>query len=181
MHRTDESIPDSSPISIRIRMKPTDLIYVNVTGTNHSTRNTKAITERFDGLGIAIDANGTALSTIPTLKNLPAAGGASKAMPLFPIAEIQAAQKVNDVPQVKAIQLAYAEQVKAYEAEQGSVSPNQAVAKSVMQYLEEVHGFRQEDSSSHFILKADDIDVTVAALADSGRTLYTVSATAVFG
>ncbi len=161
-------------------MQSTDLLFLNVIGTNHSIRNTRTITKSFDGLGREVNDKGEVINATPQLLNLPAAGGVTRQMPAFPVAEVLAAQAANDVPQVKALQIAYAEQVKAYEAETGAITPNAQIGRSVMSYLERVHDFRQVDSPDHFVLKPDDIDVTVVAMPD-GRSLYTVSASAVFG
>jgi hypothetical protein len=159
-------------------MKTTDLIMLNVTGTNGTTRNQKTISRRFNGLGQDLDDNGQPSGKADVLRNLPIDGQSSKA-PDFPTAAFVEAQAKGDAATLKQIQIAYAEQFSQWEKSQGGGNENLQVAKSALEYTKEFHGFREEDGD-HFVMKLENLDVVTTTLKD-GRTLYTVAGTAVFG
>jgi hypothetical protein len=157
-----------------------DIIMVNVTGTNGTTRHQKTITRRFNGAGTPLNDDGQAdLGNKEQLRNLPS--GAMTQAPDFPTAQFIAAQSkgLDGVNEIKAIQIAYAEQFAAWEKSQGGGNENLQVAKSVLDYAKEFHGFREEDGD-HFVMKLENLDVVTTTLSD-GRTLYTTTGTAVFG
>ena len=157
-------------------MQTNDLIIINVIGTNGTTRQQRTITRRFNGAGLELDDKGTAISVAAVLKNLPT--GTASAPPL-PTDEYNAAVATGDVSKIQAVMMAHAERVVAWQKTQGGGSDELALAKAVQDYCVEVHGFVREDAEA-FVLKLDDIDVTKDTLKD-GRSLYTVSGTAVFG
>ena len=161
-------------------MQQNDIIMVNVTGTNGTTRHQKTITRRFNGAGLPLNDNGQVDgANTERLRNLPT-GAVAKA-PDFPMAEFVAAQAQGaaGLSSIKAIQIAYAEQFAAWEKSQGGGNESLQIAKSVLEYAKEFHGFQEVDGD-HFIMKLENLDVVSTTLAD-GRTLYTTSGTAVFG
>ena len=169
-------------------MQQNDIIMVNVTGTNGTTRNQKTISRQFNGAGQRLNDNGQVdLSTGEVLRNLPTGSGV--AAPEFPQAEFAAAQakmgssdpavKAQGVKEVKEIQLAFATLINQWEKQQGGGSEKLVLVKSVLNYTKEFHGFSEEDGN-HFVIKPENLDVTTVALAD-GRSMYQVAGTAVFG
>lgn len=161
-------------------MQNNDIIMVNVTGTNGTTRHQKTITRRFNGAGLPLNDDGMVdAGSKEALRNLPT-GIVSKA-PDFPAAEFAAAQAKGPAgaSEIKAIQLAYAEQFAAWEKAQGGGNEALQIAKSVLEYTKEFHGFREEDGD-HFVMKLENLDVVQTALKD-GRSLFTTTGTAVFG
>jgi len=161
-------------------MQQNDIIMVNVTGTNGTTRHQKTITRRFNGTGLPLNDDGQVDSgSTESLRNLPT-GQVSKA-PDFPMAQFVAAQAkgTEGLSEIKAIQIAYAEQFAAWEKSQGGGNESLQIAKSVLDYTKEFHGF-QETDGDHFVMKLENLDVVSTTLADS-RTLFTVSGTAIFG
>lgn len=160
-------------------MKNTDLIVVNITGTNGSTRNQRTVTRVFDGTGTALNDQGKPAGLADTLRNLPTEG--SIKAPDFPAQAYAAAQQKGEagIAEGMAILKAFQEQVQAVEASANGGSTEAQIAKSVLAYLEEFHGFKQTDGD-HFVIKLDDIDVTRQTLPD-GRSSYLVAGSAVFG
>lgn len=161
-------------------MQQNDIIMVNVTGTNGTTRHQKTITRRFNGAGLPLNDNGQVdASNAEVLRNLPN-GQVAKA-PDFPTDQFAAAQMKGPagIDEIKAIQIAYAEQFAAWEKSQGGGSENLQIAKSVLDYAKEFHGFQEVDGD-HFVMKLENLDVVTTQLSD-GRTLYTTTGTAVFG
>lgn len=164
-------------------MQGSDIIMVNVTGTNGSQRHTKAITRRFSGVGIELDDDGQAKSgSTETLNDLPS-GSAQKAPPAFPQTSFNAAAALGaaGLPKMKEIQAAYNQELAAYEQALGGGSPASKLVSSVLGYLQKVHNFSIEaDDSSKFVVKRENLEVNTHTLAD-GRTLWTVTGTAIFG
>lgn len=159
-------------------MQANDIVLVNVTGTNGTTRHQKTIARRFNGAGQALNDNGQVdVTAKEALRNLPS--GVAANPPEFPMAEFNAASAAKDIARLKAIQLAYGTKLKEWEQAQGGGSEELQIAKSVLEYTKEFHGFRETDGD-HFIMKLENLDVTKAPLPD-GRTVYTVAGTAVFG
>lgn len=161
-------------------MQQNDIIMVNVTGTNGTTRHQKTITRRFNGAGFPLNDDGQVDgASIDRLRNLPT-GLVSKA-PDFPMAQFAEAQGKGTagLADIKAIQIAYAEQFAAWEKSQGGGNESLQIAKAVLDYTKEFHGF-QENDGDHFVMKLENLDVVSTGLAD-GRTLSTVSGTAIFG
>lgn len=161
-------------------MQTNDIIMVNVTGTNGTTRHQKTITRRFNGAGLPLNDDGQVDATSKeVLRNLP--NGAVSKAPDFPMAQFAAAQAkgAEGLAEIKAIQLAYAEQFSAWEKSQGGGNESLQIAKAVLEYTKEFHGF-QETDGDHFVMKLENLDVVSTTLAD-GRTLNTVSGTAIFG
>jgi hypothetical protein len=161
-------------------MQSNDIVMVNVTGTNGTTRHQKTISRRFNGAGLPLNDDGKPVGdSAEVLRNLPS-GTATKA-PDFPTAKFLEAQGkgAEGAAEIKAIQIAYAQQFSDWEKSQGGGSENLQVAKSVLEYAKEFHAF-QETDGDHFVMKLDNLDVVTTTLSD-GRTLYTVTGTAVFG
>lgn len=161
-------------------MQQNDIIMVNVTGTNGTTRHQKTITRRFNGAGLPLNDDGQVDGTSPDrLRSLPT-GTVSKA-PDFPTAQFIAAQGKGaaGIDEIKSIQIAYAEQFAAWEKSQGGGNENLQIAKAVLDYTKEFHGFQEVDGD-HFVMKLENLDVVTTTLKD-GRTLYTTTGTAVFG
>lgn len=161
-------------------MQLNDIIMVNVTGTNGTTRHQKTITRRFNGAGLPLNDDGQVDGTSgEVLRNLPT-GQTSKA-PDFPTAQFLAAQGKGaaGIEEIKAIQIAYAEQFAAWEKSQGGGNEPLQIAKAVLEYTKEFHGF-QETDGDHFVMKLENLDVVTTTLKD-GRSLFTTSGTAVFG
>lgn len=161
-------------------MQQNDIIMVNVVGTNGTTRHQKTITAKFNGAGLPLNADGKIDgSSTEVLRNLPN-GTVSKA-PDFPAAAFAAAQAkgLAGVDEIKAIQIAYAEQFAAWEKSQGGGNTNLQLAKAVLEYAKEFHGFIETDGDA-FVMKLENLDVSTTTLND-GRTLFTVAGTAVFG
>ena len=162
-------------------MQLNDIIMVNVTGTNGTTRHQKTITRRFNGAGLPLNDDGQVDGTSKeVLRNLP--GGATSKAPDFPTEAFLAAQAkgIAGIAEIKAIQVAFAEQFVAWEKSQGGGNENLQVAKSVLEYAKEFHGFIDNGDGDAFIMKLENLDVVTTTLKDS-RTLFTVSGTAVFG
>lgn len=169
-------------------MQNQDIIMVNVTGTNGQTRNQKTISRQFNGLGQRLNDDGKVDGASPeALRNLP--GGSGTAAPEFPSAAFAAAQskttssdssvKAQGLAEIKQIQLAFAQQITAWEKSLGGGNEKLQLAKSVLDYTKEFHGFREEDGN-WFVIKLENLDVTTTKLND-GRTMYQVAGTAVFG
>jgi hypothetical protein len=161
-------------------MQINDIIMVNVTGTNGTTRHQKTITRRFNGAGLPLNDDGQVDGqSAEVLRNLPS-GQVTKA-PDFPTTQFLAAQSKGaaGIEEIKAIQIAYAEQFAAWEKSQGGGNENLQIAKSVLEYTKEFHGFVEVDSDA-FVMKLENLDVVTTTLKDS-RSLFTVSGTAVFG
>jgi hypothetical protein len=158
-------------------MKTTDLIRVNVTGTNGSTRKQSTISRVFDGTGARLDDKGQPYGGDEHLTNLP--GDAATTIPPFPTEAFQAAMAANKVDEVKKIQLAYAQKIAEFEAQQGGGNESLQLAKAVLEYAKKFHGFREQDGD-WFVMKLDNLDVSTLTLHD-GRTMYTVQGAAVFG
>ena len=161
-------------------MQLNDIIMVNVTGTNGTTRHQKTITRRFNGAGQPLNDNGQVdFGSTEVLRNLPT--GSSAPAPDFPIEKFKAAQAKGaaGAAELSAIQVAYAEQYSQWEKSQSGGSESLETAKSVLAYTKEFHDFREEDGN-HFVMKLENLDVSQQKLND-GRTLSTVSGTAVFG
>jgi hypothetical protein len=161
-------------------MQQNDIIMVNVVGTNGTTRHQKTISEKFNGAGLPLNADGQVDGVrADRLRNLPN-GSVTKA-PDFPAVAFAAAQAkgLAGVDEIKAIQIAYAEQFAAWEKSQGGGNANLQVAKSVLEYAKEFHSFIETDGDA-FVMKLENLDVSTTTLND-GRTLYTVAGTAVFG
>lgn len=161
-------------------MQLNDIIMVNVVGTNGTTRHQKTITAKFNGGGLPLNADGKIDgASTEVLRGLPN-GSVSKA-PDFPATAFAAAQAkgLAGVDEIKAIQIAYAEQFAAWEKSQGGGNANLQLAKSVLEYAKEYHGFIETDGDA-FVMKLENLDVSTTTLND-GRTLYTVAGTAVFG
>lgn len=161
-------------------MQSTDLIFVNVSGVNGSTRNTKAVSRSFNGDGVIIDDQGKVVpGTIEVLRNLPT--GQNTQAPEFPMAEFQAARAkgVAGAAELNAIQAAYQKQLKTWQDSQSGGTVEAQLAKSVLAYLKEFHNFREKDEGEFFYVRAEDLDVTVNET--KGRKTYVVAGTAVFG
>jgi hypothetical protein len=159
-------------------MKTTDLIRINVTGTNGSTRKQSTISRVFDGAGNKLTDQGQVDgSSNEKLVNLPGDGASS--LPPFPADEFQKALAAGDVESVKKIQLAYAERVAEFEAQSGGGNESLQLAKAVLEYAKKYHNFHEEDGN-HFVMKLENLDVSKMTLKDQ-RTMYTVQGTAVFG
>lgn len=169
-------------------MQSNDIIMVNVTGTNGTTRNQRTISRSFDGTGKRLNEAGQQdTNSAEILRNLPS--GAVAEPPAFPaeahaaalgkMASSNAATKAAGVEEAKQIQLAYAEQINAWEKLQGGGNEKLQIAKAVLEFTKEFHEFR-EDDGNHFVMKLENLDVTTTALAD-GRTMYQVTGTAIFG
>lgn len=161
-------------------MQLNDIIFVNVTGTNGTTRHQKTITRRFNGAGLPLTDDGQVDSgNTERLRDLPT--GQSVKAPDFPTANFVAAQAkgAEGIAEIKAIQIAYAQAFAAWEKEQGGGNENLQIAKSVLAYTKEFHGF-QETDGDHFVMKLENLDVVTSTLKD-GRTSATVTGTAVFG
>lgn len=161
-------------------MKSTDIIQINVVGTNGETRHQKNIARAFNGAGQLVDDNGVPVSgSSEVLKNLPSGAGAP--LPEFPTQKLLTAQAKGaaGLDEIKAIQMAYAQQVSEYEKANQGGNEKLQIAKSVLEYTKEVHGFREEDGN-HFVMKLSDLEV-FSATAKDGRTIYTVAGAAVFG
>jgi hypothetical protein len=162
-------------------MQQNDIIMVNVVGTNGTTRHQKTIAEKFNGAGNILNQDGQIDGTRKdVLRNLPNGATVSKA-PDFPTSQFLAAQAKGaaGIEEIKAIQIAYAEQFAAWEKSNGGGNENLQVAKAVLDYAKEFHGF-QETDGDHFVMKLENLDVVTTTLND-GRTLFTVGGTAVFG
>ncbi len=162
-------------------MQLNDIIMVNVTGTNGTTRHQKTITRRFNGAGFPLNDDGQIDGgNVEALRSLPS-GTVSKA-PDFPMTQFLSAQAkgMDGLDEIKAIQLAYAEQFAAWEKSQGGGNEPLQIAKSVLEYAKEFHNFAEVDNSEQFIMKLENLDVVSTTLKD-GRTLWTTTGTAVFG
>lgn len=170
-------------------MQPQDIIIVNVTGTNGQTRHQKNISRSFNGQGQRLNDDGKVTDEGgEVLRNLPT-GGAAGDQPVFPLEKFQAAAKKMSSPNAaeraaavqeqQNIQLAYADQLTAWEKKQGGGNEKLQIAKSVLDYCKEFHGFHEEDGN-WFVMKLDNLEVTTGTLPDK-RTYYQVSGTAVFG
>jgi hypothetical protein len=168
-------------------MQANDIVILNVTGTNGATRHQKTITRRFNGAGQPLNDDGKVDGgSQEVLRDLPNGDAVSKA-PDFPQAEFFAAQQMTQNPatrdegveKLKTIQLAWANQLQAWESSSNGGSEPVQIAKSALAYLKEFHGFR-EDDGDWFVLKQENLDVVQTQLPDS-RSLYTVSGTAIFG
>lgn len=162
-------------------MQTQDIVMINVTGTNGTTRHQKTITRRFNGMGLPLNDDGQVdAANAEVLRNLPTGAAVSKA-PDFPTAQFLAAQGKGaaGIDEIKAIQIAYAEQFAAWEKSQGGGNANLQIAKSVLEYTKEFHGFIETDGDA-FVMKLENLDVTQTTLKD-GRSLFTVAGTAVFG
>jgi hypothetical protein len=161
-------------------MNVNDIVMINVTGTNGTTRHQKTITRRFNGAGLPLNDDGQVdASSAEALRNLPSGGGVKA--PDFPTAQFLAAQSkgFEGVDEIKTIQIAYAEQFAAWEKSQGGGNENLQIAKSVLGYAKEFHGFQEVDGD-HFVMKLENLDVVTTQLKD-GRTLFTTTGTAIFG
>lgn len=169
-------------------MNTQDIIMVNVTGTNGATRHQKTISRQFNGAGQRLTDDGKVdVTATEVLRNLP--GGSGTAAPEFPSAEFAAAQaktasnnpslKQEGLTEIKAIQLAYANQINAWEKSQGGGNEKLQLAKSVLEYTKEFHDFKEVDGD-WFVMKLENLDVTTVKLND-GRTMYQVTGTAIFG
>lgn len=160
-------------------MQSQDLVFINVVGVNGTTRNQRAITEKFNGAGVHINDKGEASGKPDVLNGLP--NGAASPAPEFPAAEYAAAAQKGaaGAEEVKAIMLAHSERVAKWEKSQTGGSEKLQIVKSVLAYAEKYHGFKQTDGD-WFVLKAENLDVNTTTLPD-GRTLTTVAGTAVFG
>lgn len=169
-------------------MKANDIVMVNVTGTNGTTRHQKNISRSFNGAGERLTDNGQVdNSSGERLRNLP--GAASAAAPEFPTAQFAQAQqdtgssdpavKAKGVETIKSIQIAYAQLIQQWEKAQGGGNEKLVLAKSVLEYAKEFHGFKEVDGD-WFVMKLENLDVTTTTLND-GRTMYQVAGTAVFG
>lgn len=160
-------------------MKATDIIFVNVTGTHPNSRQSRTISEKFNGLGEHLNDAAAPSGRADRLRNLPTTNGASTP-PAFPMDKFVEAQQANDVDGIQKIQLAYAEQLDAYKKSQGGGSETVQVAKSVIEYCVEFHGFRTKDDGDFFIIKPENLEVTQKAM-PNGSTQYSVAGAAVFG
>lgn len=161
-------------------MLSTDLIMVNVSGVNGTTRHTKAIVRSFNGDGLEIDDSGnTKASSVERLRNLPTGQGTQA--PEFPMAQFNAARAkgLAGAAELKQIQDAYNKQYTAWLSSQNGGTVEAQLAKSVLAYAKEFHGFREKDEGEYFVLRAEDLDVTVNET--NGRKTYVVAGTAVFG
>jgi len=161
-------------------MTSNDIVMINVTGTNGTTRHQKTITRRFNGDGMPLNDDGQVeAGNVERLRSLP--NGLVVQAPDFPTSQFLTAQQKGSagIDEIKAIQIAYAEQFAAWEKSQGGGNENLQIAKSVLEYAKEFHAFREEDGD-HFVMKLENLDVVTAQLKD-GRTLYTTTGTAVFG
>lgn len=161
-------------------MKASDIIVINVVGTNKETRQTKAILARFNGLGQEIDLAGNLTgSASNVLKGLPTGAGVKP--PAFPSEAFAAAQAegLAGADKARAILLAFTEQMQAWEQGQGGGTTQVQIIKSVLEFANRVHGMKQEDHAG-FVLKPENLDVQTKEV-DGSQTIYTVSGTAIFG
>jgi hypothetical protein len=170
-------------------MQNADIIIVNVTGTNGATRHQKNISRTFNGAGQPLNDDGKIRDDInEVLRNLPT-GGATGDQPVFPQEQFNAAVKKMSAPtaaeraqavqEQKNIQLAYADQLSAWEKKQGGGNEKLQIAKAVLEYTKEYHEFHEEDGN-WFVMKLDNLEVVQGTLPDK-RSVYQVSGTAVFG
>ena len=162
-------------------MNTNDMIMVNVSGVNGSTRNTKSISRSFNGLGELIDDNGQVVQgAAERLRNLPT--GAVAEAPAWPAAEFEAARKLGaaGAEKIRKIQVEYSQLYTAWEKSIGGGNAKQSIARSVLEYAKEFHNFREKDEGEFFVLKPDDLAVVETKLKED-RVLYTVTGTAVFG
>lgn len=161
-------------------MNQQDIIMLSVVGTNGSTRQQRTIATRFNGLGEELNNQGQPVVGGARLRGLPT--GASASAPSFPIDSYTTAigKGTAGAAEARAILQAHEQKVAAWEKESGGGATTQ-VASAALLYLKEVHDFSIEaDDSKRFVVKRENIDVSVQDLPD-GRSLYTVAGTAVFG
>lgn len=170
-------------------MQTQDIIIVNVTGTNGATRHQKNISRTFNGAGQPLNDDGKVRNDIDeVLLNLPT-GGAAGDQPVFPqdkfndavkrMSSQSASDRAQAVQAQKEIQLAYADQLTAWEKKQGGGNEKLQIAKSVLEYTKTYHEFHEEDGN-WFVMKLDNLEVVQSSLPDK-RSVYQVSGTAVFG
>lgn len=160
-------------------MNSTDLIFINVTGTNPGSRDRRTISRRFNGDGQEIGDTGTPSISTRTLKNLPGNTSDAAPMPQFPDEEMKQAVLAKDTAAMKAIQVAFADQIDAYEAAQGSTNAHVQLVDSVVNHLVEYDGFLTTDGNG-FVVKPENLEVSITN-APNGATVYQVSGTAIFG
>jgi hypothetical protein len=161
-------------------MQSTDIIMVNVSGVNGTTRNTKAISRSFNGDGFETDDSGVVkASSVERLRNLPT--GQNTEAPAFPHADFEAARKLGQAgaAKVKEIQEGYNKLYNSWIASLSGGSVEAQLAKSVLAYCLEFHNFRTKDEGEFFVLRPEDLEVTVNEV--KGRKTYVVAGTAVFG
>lgn len=160
-------------------MQNTDIIFINVTGTNGTTRKQATVTRKFNGAGQSLNDQGQPDGSGHVLRNLPTGDGTSASIPAFPVVEFEAARLSKDVERMKALQIAYGEQLAKHEAANGGSNEQAKLVASAINYLVEFHGFSVTDAQT-FVVKPENLDVTVSKLPDS-RAMYGVVGTAIFG
>lgn len=156
-------------------MNATDIIIFRVTGRNPNTRDERFINLRFNGVGAQLDKNtGDVLADVPGLEGL---SGESQTAPTLP-AEFATANASGDLAAMNDIMAAYNEQMKAFQ-ELGGGTEELRVAKSCLKYAYDHEGFIPNDGDA-FVLKLDNVDVSVDTMKD-GNKLLQVAGTAIFG
>lgn len=160
-------------------MQGTDIIRVNVTGTNGQSRKQSTISRVFDGLGRRLTDKGAVdQNSSEILRSLPN-GGVTQEMPEFPQSDFDKARSAKNAKRVQEIQIEYAERVAEWEKVTGGGNESLQIAKAVLAYAKEFHDF-SEDNADKFVMKLDNLDVSTQELPDK-RAMYIVSGTAVFG
>lgn len=158
-------------------MQTQDLIFIDVVGTNGSTRQQRAILHRFNGAGQPIDDKGNSVGGNALPGSFPIGGGAP--VPPFPTADYNKLAAANDADGVKTLLKSYQQQVEAASIGSGSGSEEVQLVDRIMGFLSKYEGVQEQDGN-HFVLNRKDLSVTVLPLHD-GRKLYKVTGAAVFG
>lgn len=160
--------------------KPSDIILLNVVGTNGVTRKTKPVQRRFNGIGEQIDDAGKPVPGTPGLSGLPGEGGASTA-PVFPQEQYSKAlaKGLSGAQEAKDILFAHSQQVVQWEKSGGGGSEEMGIVNAALNYCYTVEGFLPQDGDG-FVLKRENLNITKQPLTE-GRQLWTVQGTAIYG
>lgn len=164
-------------MSQQTQLNSADLIFVSVVGVNGTTRKTKTVSQFFNGGGQPVDSNGQPTNIgIAPLKGLSGLSGVN--LPPFNADTYQALVKTGATTAAAAMLESH---MAAVQAAKSTGSIEVALLDRVYEWLCQQHGFRSDDGD-WFVLKREDLDVVVDQLpSQADRSLYTISATAVFG
>lgn len=156
-------------------MQAQDLIVVSVVGTNGQTRHQTTVQATWQGDGTAIGADGQP-SGGPSL-DVSGLADATAAPELDIEAYRVAAQQGGDA--LHNFMLAQAQRIAAWEQNQKGGTAEGRLARTVVDHLVKYHNFHREDGN-WFVIKEENLEVT-SRKTDTGRTIYMVSGSAVFG
>jgi hypothetical protein len=156
-------------------MQAQDLIVVSVVGTNGHTRHQTTVQATWQGDGTAIGADGQP-SGGPAL-DVSSLSDAAAAPELDVEAYRQAAKAGGDA--LHNFMLAQAQRIAAWEQNQKGGSSEGRLARAVVDHLVKYHNFHREDGN-WFVLKEDNLEVS-SRKTETGRTIFMVSGSAVFG